>query len=121
MSYKIYVAGKFEEKKRVQEVMNLLRAVGHTITHDWSVVSEASKRSQAVLDMRGVIDCDVFVGVFEKDLPYRGAHSELGAALVLGKPVYLLGKWANKNIFTYHPNVRKGQDAFDRDLVLGLI
>lgn len=120
MGLKVYVASKFEEKERVREVMNLLRAVGHEITHDWTQVEQFT-RLAAMKDLRGVTDADVLVGIFEKPLKYKGAYVELGAALALGKPVYILGDAARKCIFLKHPNVRLGQAAFDRDLVMGLI
>ena len=120
MGLKIYVAGKYEEKERIREVMNILRGVGHTITVDWTEDAQ-NTRQQAIKDLRGVADADIYVGVFEKDLPYKGALVELGAALALGKPVYILGDAVHvKNcIFLRHPAVRRGEDAFNRDLIVG--
>lgn len=103
----IYVAGKFEEAPRVQKVMDRLIDAGHWVTYDWTEQEQASPR-QAILDLSGVAGADVVVFVFEKDLPYRGTYAELGAALALGKPVYILGHAGDACIFTKHPNVKYG-------------
>jgi len=122
MGVKCYVAGKFEETDRVQEVQDVLKAVGHTITHDWTRSPRGlSKRAQALLDTRGVLDADILVIIFEKDLGYKGAYTELGVALALGKPVYILGEYGKSNVFVHHPNVRRGEDAFNRDLIVGFM
>ena|SRR5437762_12072580 len=122
MSLKVYVAGKVEDKERVREIQTQLRQVGHTITLDWTTASQDS-RQQALKDIRGVADADVFVGVFEEDYAYRGTLVEMGAALALGKPVYILGNatTVRRCIFMKHPNVRQGKDAFERDLIVGAI
>ena len=120
MGLKIYVAGKLEDKDRVRVIQAMLRNAGHEITVDWTTNSQNS-RVQAIKDLRGVADADILVAVFEKDLPYKGTYVELGAALALGKPVYILGPNARKCIFLKHPNVRQGEDAFNRDLILGLL
>lgn len=118
---KIYVASKWENKLRVQEIQQLLRMAGNTITYDWTNCELPQNRAQAIMDLRGVADADVFVGVFEQDVRYNGALVELGAALALGKPVYLLGDAPvlNKCIFVKHPHVRRGESAFVRDLLSG--
>jgi hypothetical protein len=115
---KVYVASKFENKERVREIMYLLQQVGHTITYDWTRC-EVNNREQAILDLRGVADCDVFVGIFEEDVTYKGALVELGAALSVGKPVYILGDAPTIRtcIFFKHPHIRRGEGAFMRDLL----
>lgn len=115
----VYVATKFENKKTAKEYMDLLKQAGHTISHDWANAEEVS-RKQALMDLRGVADCDVFVGIFDKELAYKGALVELGAALALGKPVYIIGEWSgiHECIFFRHPGIRFGEDAFSRDLLV---
>ncbi len=103
----IYVAGKWEEKERVQEIMVLLREQGHVITYDWTTCAVAD-RHQALMDLEGVREADAFVGVFEKDLPYAGAYAEFGMACMLGIPCYLIGRAADRCIFTKLPNVHYG-------------
>ena len=48
---------------------------------------------------------DCYVGVFEKDLFYKGSYAELGVAVGSGKPVILIGVYANKCILSHHPLV----------------
>jgi len=111
----IYVAGKWEEKEAVRTVMAQLREAGHYITYDWTVIESDGTRKQveeqAKADRAGVISADAFVGVFEKDLAYSGALSEMGMALAMGIPVYLIGHAIDRNIFTKLPEVRYGIES----------
>lgn len=115
---KCYVASKFENKRTVQQYMDLLKQAGCLITHDW-VAADIASRKQAMLDLRGVADCDVFIGIFDQEVAYKGALVELGAALALGKPVYIVGNWSGMQecIFFKHPGIRFGDAAFTRDLL----
>lgn len=109
---KIYVAGKWEEKERVREVQEQLRAAGHTITHDWTMEPVGAVRLDcALMDKQGVLDAEAYVGVFEKDLPYKGAMSELGIAVATGIPIYILGTFCDNNIFTALPEVHRGLEG----------
>lgn len=113
---KIYVAGKWEEKQRVQEIQNYLRRFGHTITHDWTVTEscgddEEKWKEHARNDKRGVLEAEAFVGVFEKDLRYSGAIAEFGMACAIGIPAYILGNAINSNVFLRLPNVHRGLEG----------
>jgi nucleoside 2-deoxyribosyltransferase len=103
---KVYVASKWENKDRVRGVMFTLETLGHTITYDWTQ-HDAAPVQQAILDMRGVTDADVVVGIFEEELSYAGALMEVGGAIALGKPVYILGHASvtGRAIFFQHPHV----------------
>ena len=124
---RIYVAGKWEEKEHVREIQNTLRKAGHSITHDWTALDLAHEapaghidakeiypgkwyyteelRGQAKADLLGVVDAEVFVAVCVKDYRYAGTFTEMGMALVYDIPVFIIGKYANYNIFTYLPSV----------------
>ncbi len=111
---RIYVAGKFGEKAAVRKVMKILTDAGHTITCDWTleeklppdVVGRTAMLTQyAVDDTQGVLDADCYVGVFVKDLPYKGSYAELGVAVGSGIPVILIGEYADKCILSNHPLV----------------
>lgn len=108
----IYVAGKWEEKERVQEVQAQLIAVGHTISHDWTIEESTTNSEEltrhAVNDRYGVLNADAYVGVFEKDLRYSGALAEFGIAIARGIPCYILGTYCDRNVFINLPFVRKG-------------
>ena len=108
---RVYVAGKYEEKARVQEVQDQLIKAGHTITFDWTRSDEGFTRNQAGLDFYGVLACEAFVFVAEKDLRYAGAFTELGIALCQGAEVYLLGPHADRCIFTLLPQVHRGLEG----------
>ena len=110
---KIYVAGKWEEKKRVREVQQQLRDAGHTITYDWTLaeLNGVPSVDQALNDKQGVLGADAFVGVFEKDLAYKGAMTELGMALAKGIPCYILGKACDNNIFITLPEIKRGLEG----------
>lgn len=108
---RVYVAGKWEEKERVREIMAQLMAAGHTITHDWTTEvpgDEAHMRANALRDCNGVGLADVFVGIFEKDLAYKGAYVEMGIAIARDIPIYILGHAQDSNIFMYLPQVKRG-------------
>lgn len=110
----VYVASKFEEQERVRAVMKILTAAGHTITHDWTHETQFGTAA-AVRDFEGVRMSDALVLVLEKDLPYRGAWTELGIALAYGIPVYVIGTYGTtveSNIFLTMPNVHLGWDVF---------
>ncbi len=112
---RVYVFGKFQDKRRVREVQAKLIEAGHTITHDWtthnsSLLRNPEKRrisltQDAINDTEGVRRADIGVGVFIAPLPYEGPHSEFGMAIISGKPVILVGHAADKNVFSHHPLV----------------
>lgn len=108
---RIYVAAKWEEKDEARQVMSQLEAHGHTITYDWTSCLLADL-AQAQADLKGVLDADAFVGIFERDLPYCGALVEFGMALGRGIPCYLIGHAIDvergRCIFTQLPNVTHG-------------
>jgi hypothetical protein len=110
---KVYVAGKWEEKERVREVQRQLISAGHTISFDWTQVCDGTEehmKVQAANDKQGVLDADAFVGVFEKDLRYSGALTEMGMAMANGAKIYILGNAVDTNLFMRLPEVRRGID-----------
>ena len=104
----LYVAGKYEERARVQDIMAQLRAVGHTITYDWTL-SEQLSRTQAFADKEGVRVADALVLVVEKALPYCGTLVEFGMALAWRIPVYIVGHALDDHcIFILLPELHRG-------------
>lgn len=101
-TYRIYVAGKETHRADVAEVMRALRNAGHEITRDWTGLPPhnddlAIMTKYASGDLEAVRRADVLVLLPRADL--SGANVELGAALILGKPCYLLGTFPPDNIF----------------------
>jgi nucleoside 2-deoxyribosyltransferase len=110
---KVYLAGKWEERDKCKYLMNKLIEAGFEITCDWTnhvnppEGEEYKLSGYAYADIKGVqdADCLIFYAVFPHN--YRGAFVEMGAALGLGKPVYVIGHGIDGCIFLYHNHVMK--------------
>jgi hypothetical protein len=95
----VYVGTKWSRRAEAQAVMAQLRAMGHTITHDWthedemagatSAVRDAHFRGCALADACGVAEAEVFLLLH--DPAARGAYVELGMAIALGVRVMVVG------------------------------
>ena len=107
---RIYVATKFNNMARAAEVMRLLEAHGHTITHDWTTPEHHFRpRVQcAEDDIEGVRQADAVV-LLQVDA-MRGAWIETGAALALGKTVFVLG-YDGEPVFLDLPRVVHAKDT----------
>ncbi len=100
VTLKVYVASKFEEKDRVREVMKSIKVMGCMITHDWTSQDATRPRSEwADGDVVGVTNANLFLGLFEKELDYKGALTELGIAIGQGKKIWIVGHGADRDIF----------------------
>jgi len=103
---KIYFAGKWEERKIIRSLMNAIESAGHEITWDWTGEEEgADLMKHAVADIIGVQSADIYIVLAKRDLDYKGAYCEFGAALGLNKPVFVIGDAMNSCIFIHHPLV----------------
>ena len=96
----IYICGKFEEKELVQEYMTEAEKLGHTITHDWTRNSIGYCTEDAENDLDGVLAADAVVAIAQNKHEYKGLYCEIGAALVLGIPVYIIGNNADACVFS---------------------
>ncbi len=105
---RIYVAGKFEDVDRVRAVQEVLREAGHTITLDWTRDDDGFTAVQAYRDLLAVQKAEILVFVAYEKLQFKGAYVEMGAALILGKPVYVLGDGIDECLFTMLPQVHRG-------------
>ena len=107
---RIYVAGKFEDRENVRRIQNALRELGHTITFDWTT-DEFRNREATTKDIllctEGAKSADVYVGLFEKSLPYKGALVEMGVCLGLGKECCIIGHAIDSCIFCFHSLVKR--------------
>ena len=117
---KVYVGGKWQDKVRVRAVMDVLRAHGHTITHDWTYEDPKTPYYDVpITDIRAIERADCIVLALVEDLGYTGSWVEMGAALAYGRPVYIIyGDWlyrqfghsddptAWRNVFLWHPLVQ---------------
>lgn len=108
MLNRIYLAGKWQEAELVRRYATELRILGYYITMPWfecHVGPHEDLPWSAVEDERGVRQADTCIFIFERELSYSGAMSELGMALALNKRVIVVGNGGHKNIFTHHPLV----------------
>lgn len=118
---KVYIATRFENWRAAKELSSRLGALGYRVVCAWWEMAErlekappgnmdrderaALNRSNALLDVEGVQDCDVLIHIYTPE--NRGAWGEHVAALALGKRVFFFagseemgGLW---NVFTFHP------------------
>jgi hypothetical protein len=102
----LYVAAKFEDQARAREVMAVLVAAGHAITHDWTREAPPMSRKQAEADRLGVMEADALVFIAERDLPYCGSLVEMGIAVARRIPILFLGQFAHP-IFELLPFVQR--------------
>ncbi len=103
---KIYVAGKWKDRKRILGVMNKLKVMGHEITCDWTKhTSHVNMWKHAVEDIEGVRNCDLLLAIMIEKYDYKGAWAEIGAALALDKRVVVVGTGHNGGVFLAHPNI----------------
>jgi hypothetical protein len=104
---KLYVATKFENAPEAREVMAVLTAAGHTITHDWTkeAVDPSWTPAQQYVylqtcgaaDLVGVENADALVLV---NHPYlRDGMAEFGYAMGLGKDVFVLYPERRSSVF----------------------
>jgi hypothetical protein len=113
-----YIAGKFQDRDKVQEIQEKVKSAGHRITHDWTrhdpikPYHEKLEKAQkyAEHDIDGVRDADYFVM-----FPHSGGrtlHAELGAAIAFseeasGPEIYLLGEHNDPGMIYFHPRINK--------------
>lgn len=121
MGFRIYVADRFHQKDRVRDLHAKLRALGHTITMDWTVCDNSPYSGAALLrynaenadaDWQGVADCDYFVLFAQpRASQAQGAWTEFGGALAMGKQIIILGDAdlieGDPNVFTFRTCVQR--------------
>jgi hypothetical protein len=116
---RLYIATKFENREVARRFMQDMEAEGHHITYDWTVGLQVDA-SQAIADLNAVITCDALVFLAAEEYNYQGALIEIGAALGLGKPVYVIGTASvTKTLFFKHPLVRHGVNIFTEEVLHG--
>lgn len=135
---KVYVAGEYTDRVQVKEIYRELRECGHTIICDWTDrtnegITEEDKSAWAVEYMEGVRECDVLIAIvsspkFIKDHPklaqlitnfmnperHQGeVMGAIGGALVMSKPVLLMGAAGYESVMLHHPNVKRVESTKD--------
>ena len=114
---KFYVTGRSNNYQRVKEVVARLKAVGHSITFEWTALpmvkpynehtEEAASYAKQSID--GMVAADGYIIFAHED--GNGVYTELGSALaanaINGSPrIYAIGKDAKWSaMFNYHPAI----------------
>jgi nucleoside 2-deoxyribosyltransferase len=111
----LYIAGQYSQKTYLRTVADQLICDGHFITASWlqehhpptvqlHEVADEELRGYAVQDIEDIKASDAMVFFScEGPTPRGGRHVEMGVALALGLPVYVIGP--RENIFMYLPQV----------------
>ena len=118
---KYYIATKLENHAEHNRVRDILNALGHEITYDWTKHGPVYRsglgriREVAELETRGVLDSDFVVVLWPSG---RGTHVELGMAIAAGKPVVFISDMEAHHqatqetcAFYHHPLVRRCRDV----------
>lgn len=102
---KFYLAGDYELRETLAELADQLEQVGHEITSRWvresvaDPLTPADSRRIALADLDDLSAAEAMVLV-NGPSTRGGKHAELGAALAMDMPVFLIGP--RSNIFHHH-------------------
>lgn len=115
MAFKVFVSGKYGDRKLIKTKMDELKKLGFEIIHDWTTyedeVGDKKKAgSAAIFDIDGVKNCDMHIVVISDDkYPFRGTFCEMGCSLGLNKKILILNPFNKANCMTvpfyFHPLV----------------
>lgn len=115
---RVYVAAKFEEGNKVKEVYKKLAALGIGITHNWTDEDASKYKGNDLLafktecaenDRRGVLHAHAVL-VLNHERLFGGA-AEMGMALAMDIPVYVVNPEIRENIFFHLPDVQTFEDV----------
>ena len=108
---RVFVAGSYSAITEARAAEQDLLQRGHTVTSSWlhepfdSFTSDWQRRATAEIDRADIERSDVVVILTGKESTSGGFHIELGMALALRLPVYLLGPRPD-NIYYLLPDVK---------------
>lgn len=114
---RLYVASKFGARAHTIRFCDDAIAAGHQITHNWALaatnaadddLTDAQARGHAIMDLRGVFDCKVFV-LFADDPAIYGALVEFGYALSMACQKFVIAPY-RRSIFNYLEGVKVFED-----------
>src|SRR5436189_6370451 len=104
---KVYIAAPFPLKHEAVLLKDFIEASGHEVTATWLRIDDMPDTDAAArLDLSDVARADVLVALNPSGWESKGSggrHAELGAAIILDKPVVLMGE--RSNVFHHHSNV----------------
>ena len=102
----VYIATGFESWQLARDLAGRLENKGHAIAIAWWTYHPDNGAADAVnwseigmKEARAVARCDAMIAMLPGG---RGTHVEIGMAVALGKPVYLLDSWSDRAVPFYH-------------------
>lgn len=110
---KIYVASGLEQLERVSELITTMKFAGYEVTYDWTKHGPLQDRSDmwasvGQAELSGVLRADVLIALLPGG---RGTHFEMGAAVMSGKRVIVVGHdpafQTRTCLFYHHPSVTR--------------
>lgn len=108
---KFFVSTSFDNRAAAVELMKLLTAAGHTLTHDWtgeSVDGLWGKAREEYLvrcaleDRKGVKAADVLIALAHQD--GKGMFVEMGIAIAHDIPIVVVNRERAEQVFYALPN-----------------
>ena|SRR3989344_2389940 len=120
---KVYIAGKFEDRVKVQELYKIIGELGHKVAYNWTMhkpikpYSQNQEMAQEYSDneLFGILDSDIFICLTHE--AGTTLLMEFGAALILNrkteKPlVYAVGKSNERSPWFFNSRVQR-RDSID--------
>lgn len=111
-----YMISKFATKDIIKEKIKEVQNIGFCVTHNWTKEENYSKpkSTQVEQDINGVVKADFVIAIIDNpNYHYRGSFAEIGCALGLDKPVYLvtnnLEDGSASHCFLFHRNIIRFQ------------
>jgi len=116
---KVYIASRYSRRHEMQQYAQDLRADGYIVTSRWilgaheasDALNDAERERFAKEDWDDLVGSQFLVTFSEDNTSIKdpgqcrgGRHVELGIALAIGMPVFLIGP--RENIFHWLPRVR---------------
>ena len=107
-----YLIGKFSNRETISNRIKEVEALDLKITHNWTDQTNYSqpKSTQVEQDINGVKNADFVIAIIDNPkYQYRGSFAEIGCALGLDKPIYLITNNCEKgsvtHCFLFHKNI----------------
>lgn len=115
---KVFIGGKWDDKKQIKQYISDITNKGHVIVHDWTTYETAITKEMplmAKIAIDGIIKANIVIIIMtDPNYAYRGTFTELGCAIGVNqvtqsKQIYLLcpdtKAVCRENVFFHHPSI----------------
>lgn len=102
---RVYVAGSFSDRKRIETITTELTSLGFEPTNTWQRENGESLLECAQRDLRGIDRADVMLVMADRPSTTGGYWVEIGYALGTGMPIIVVTP-PYSNVFLSLPEVR---------------